>query len=472
MSNITSPNYRLSFFYILVLMISFIFSSLTTSTVQALVPKSKTFKHVNQGDLGYPEMEYGGGIYALNIYAHPFQLIFYGVGRDGFTLGLAMVTTRFQDLDSKFRWVWAANRGNPVHENSTLTFGTDGNLVLAEADGRVVWQTGTANKGVVDLKLLPNGNLVLVDKSGGFVWQSFNHPTDTLLVGQSLVSGGKLVSRSSDDSDEGHYSMVLENRKLGFYYNDNKNAPNNKSLLYDEMSLLEESSGEPIKETRVVKNVTFNHFYQEDTKKPRAHSHLLRLEFFNNAGDWGSTNLAQQKYNSSFSFLRLEPDGTLKVYTLYDVDIFFVPGQYFSPWEETYTYTSMCQLPEKCGSFGLCENNQCVACPTPNGLITTWNETCLPSKLPSCNINKGPSLQISYYKMVGVDHFSSRYEQGEGPMKVGECKKKCSKDCKCVAFFFNKDTSKCLLLTTQLSTLIKVINFDASSHLAFIKYQK
>ncbi|KAF5183213.1 hypothetical protein FRX31_027200 [Thalictrum thalictroides] len=30
---------------------------------------------------------------------------------------------------------------------------------------------------------------------------------------------------------------------------------------------------------------------------------------------------------------------------------------------------SECQLPEKCGNFGVCEDNQCVACPTPNGLM-------------------------------------------------------------------------------------------------------
>ncbi|KAI5333039.1 hypothetical protein L3X38_023169 [Prunus dulcis] len=47
--------------------------------------------------------------------------------------------------------VWDANRGNPVGENATLAFGTDGNLLLADADGRVAWQTDTANKDAVGL---------------------------------------------------------------------------------------------------------------------------------------------------------------------------------------------------------------------------------------------------------------------------------------------------------------------------------
>ncbi|KAB2615997.1 epidermis-specific secreted glycoprotein EP1-like [Pyrus ussuriensis x Pyrus communis] len=47
----------------------------------------------------------------------------------------------------------------PVGENAILTFGTNGNLVLAHANGKVAWQTNTADKGVVGFKLLPNGNM-------------------------------------------------------------------------------------------------------------------------------------------------------------------------------------------------------------------------------------------------------------------------------------------------------------------------
>ncbi|CAK7327660.1 unnamed protein product [Dovyalis caffra] len=61
-------------------------------------------------------------------------------------------------------------------------------------------------------------------------------------------------------------------------------------------------------------------------------------------------------------------DGNLRLYTYYDkVDI--------GAWEVTFTlfdrdssWESECQLPEKGGKFGLCEDNQCVACPSPNGL--------------------------------------------------------------------------------------------------------
>ncbi|KAI3876274.1 hypothetical protein MKX03_028504 [Papaver bracteatum] len=440
-----------------------IISSFISKTVEALVPKSKTFKYVNQGDLAYPAAEYGVPCRSTGVVNDPFYLMFYSTGATSegvnsytYSLGIAMTTRDFQDLGSPFRWVWAANRGKPVHENATLTFGVNGNLVLAESSGVVVWQTGTANKGVVELKLLRNGNLVLLNKNGGFVWQSFDHPSDALLVGQSLLQGGKLVN--------GRYSMVLEDRKLGFYYNNggaSKNKPN--GMIYNEIILQWDES----KVTGKLKKVTFDHLSEGTKQEPR--TDLLRLLYYNNTDAWGSIDLAQQKYNSTLSFLRLGSNGDLIIYTLYDVRRYYV-GQDFSPWELTYSSDSQCQLPDKCGSFGLCENNLCIACPTPNGL-KKWNKECKPSKVPSCSGKISTSDLIKntkYYKLENVDHFMSKYVK-EGPMKMDDCKKKCSEECKCVGFFYTKGSSMCLI-TTQLDTLIKG-NFDEpGSHLAFIKY--
>ncbi|PON73787.1 Bulb-type lectin domain containing protein [Trema orientale] len=102
--------------------------------------------------------------------------------------------------DSITRWFWPANFVQPVRENASLNFGTYGNLVLNDANGGLVWQTGTANKGVVWSNPLPNVNLVLHDSNNKFIWQSFDHPTRTLLIDQALTfsSSRVLVSRVSD----------------------------------------------------------------------------------------------------------------------------------------------------------------------------------------------------------------------------------------------------------------------------------
>ncbi|KAI3753683.1 hypothetical protein L2E82_25744 [Cichorium intybus] len=164
----------------LLLLLSF---QLLSSIFEAVVPASDTFTYVNEGDFGDYVIKYDADYRSLPPFSNPFQLCFYNTTPNAFTLALRMGTVRSESL---MRWVWEANRGNPVRENATLTFGTDGNLVLADADGRISWQTNTANKGVVGFQVLPIGNMVLHDGKGNFIWQSFDSPTDTLLVGQSL----------------------------------------------------------------------------------------------------------------------------------------------------------------------------------------------------------------------------------------------------------------------------------------------
>jgi hypothetical protein len=172
--------------------------------------------------------------------------------------------------------------------------------------------------------------------------------------------------------------------------------------------------------------------------------------------------LARPKYNSTLSFLRIGIDGSLKMYTYNNkVD--------YQAWEETYTLFSRdgfpegeCQLPERCGKFGLCEDSQCVACPLPSGLMG-WSKYCEPVKPPACG-----SKNFYYYKLEGVDHSMSKYGSGSGAMKEDDCGKKCSSDCKCLGYFYNKDTSKCWI-AYDLQTLTKVAN---STHVGYIKAPK
>ncbi|KAI3853652.1 hypothetical protein MKW98_025169 [Papaver atlanticum] len=423
------------------LFLSFMIILYHSSVADAVsVPTSKTFKFVD------------GVIRKLDaISNHPFSLQYYSNAANKYTLAVGM---GIGTSNSRLIWVWAANRGRPVGENAVLSFGRNGNLVLVDTDGRVAWQTRTANKGVVDIKLLPNGNLVLLNKNGGFVWQSFDYPSDTLLNGQGLRPGGsnnKLVSRLSETDDSpGPYSLVI-----------NGEGKSGIPMFYKS-----KFSSEPLKYADVLLD-----FFEE---------RLDNLTFYVNppTSDWGpdytnqlglhlqgETNIeglwVQPKYNSTLSLLQLGWDGNLHVYTYYE------KGYWNDAWDETFTYFASDQgrLPEKCGSFGICSKNQCVACPTPKGL-SIWSEDCKPPTLPSC---KTSTVNASYYLIEGVDHFLSTSNEGEGPMKIDDCKKKCSKDCKCAAVFYRKDTSKCLL-TNQLNTLTKVIGPSSKGHIAFIKY--
>ncbi|KAK8527482.1 hypothetical protein V6N13_085314 [Hibiscus sabdariffa] len=411
----------------------------------AVVPPSETFRFVNDGEFGPFVVEYGGDYRVISIGTAPFRLAFYNTTPNAFTLALRMATTRSESL---FRWVWEANRGNPVRENATFSLGTDGNLVLADADGRIAWQSNTANKGVVGFKLLPNGNMVLHDSSGKFVWQSFDHPTDTLLVGQSLRVGGatKLVSRASAQNNvDGAYSLVMEPKELVLQYK-GPNTP--KPLVYFRSSVW------PNTQDGTLQTVTLN---VEETNDGFAYDVLLDYTVANSSIGTGNLILTRPKYNSTLSFLRLGIDGNLRVFTYYDK----VDSQ---AWEETFTLFSRdsiwgteCELPERCGNFGVCEDNQCVACPSPNGLLG-WSRNCQPQKV-SCSPNN-----FSYYKLDGVNYFASQYNEGQG-IKESDCGRKCTSDCKCLGYFYHRETSKCCI-ANELKTLAKTSN---TSHVGYIK---
>ena len=62
--------------------------------------------------------------------------VYVSLPRQMHTLAIGMGTG---SPDSIIRWVWQANPQHPVHEEASPSFGPEGNLVLSQPDGRVIW---------------------------------------------------------------------------------------------------------------------------------------------------------------------------------------------------------------------------------------------------------------------------------------------------------------------------------------------
>ncbi|KAG5544906.1 hypothetical protein RHGRI_017384 [Rhododendron griersonianum] len=289
--------------------------------------------------------------------------------------------------------VWSANRDRPVEVNATLKLTGDGDLILEDADGDMVWSTNTGGKSVMGLRFTEFGNLVLFDSNNATVWQSFDHPTDSLLIGQKLVSnsGQKLIARtSSSDFSQGLFSLSVQRGSLFGYVEANPPLVYYKSNLERNQNFLNSE-----KEYVVFENGRFN----------------------------GQTFAL----GSTAQFMRLEPDGHLKVYE----------------WVQSEWKTMADLLTSRFGDCGY---------PTYTRLVELKN--------------------ISYFT------FNWRHLYNELDEKTGleDCKNACLRNCSCKAALF-VDTSYyypatrgCMLLSEVFSLIDDERGSDNTS--IFLKVPK
>ncbi|CAL5360727.1 unnamed protein product [Camellia sinensis] len=115
---------------------------------------------------------------------------------------LSMVAGRVQG-----KFVWVANRGNPLRGN--LSISHNGNLVLTDYNGISITinDAQLASSGNTSATLLDTGNLILTEGSR-IVWQSFDYPSDTWLPGMKL--GLFNVSSSGQQRNQYLTSWVSE----------------------------------------------------------------------------------------------------------------------------------------------------------------------------------------------------------------------------------------------------------------------
>lgn len=327
--------------------------------------------------------------------------------------------------------VWSANRNKPVRFNATLGFTEHGDLILAEDDGSLVWSTNTGGKSVSGLNLTEEGNLVLFDRDNTTVWQSFDHPTDTLLLGQNLALGKKLIANVSPSNwSEGAFTLDAQRDALYAYTDLNPRQSYYWSSLY--------------------------------------WSTTPHLRFQN-----GSFNgLSIPPASSPAQYMKLESDGHLRVYQ-------WVVGN-DTDWNEVADlltpYGGYCGYPLACGKYGICSNGQC-SCPLGEAKNATSlfrqenyrqpNQGCSPITPISCNYAPYHSLlelqntcysNSSQYNIVVEPQntcysYWSVYEEKE----LEDCKKACLHNCSCKAFMFRYESNKhgCLLLSDVLTLVIQ-----------------
>ncbi|XP_047319051.1 G-type lectin S-receptor-like serine/threonine-protein kinase At1g11300 [Impatiens glandulifera] len=123
----------------------------------------------------------------------------------------------------KLTVVWVANKDKPLNDSSgLLTISKDGNLVVLNGKKDVLWSSNVSYKASAintSALLQDSGNLILQDASSGkAIWQSFEHVSNSFLVGMRLSvnmnsNKDEIKStswRSNEDPSFGVFTMGMD----------------------------------------------------------------------------------------------------------------------------------------------------------------------------------------------------------------------------------------------------------------------
>ncbi|XP_021641210.2 G-type lectin S-receptor-like serine/threonine-protein kinase LECRK3 [Hevea brasiliensis] len=169
-----------------------------------------------------------------------FAFGFYPKG-DGFAVGIWFAKIQQKTV------IWTANRDDPPLPNDvTLSWSSDGRLILQLNQGQQI-PIAEGSQPAFSASMLDSGNFVLYDSESRIIWQSFDVPTDSILPGQRLLAGKKLVSSiSNTNKSSGRFQLIMQTdgnlvqypveyaeKDYAYWHSDTYTAGENVSLNLD-----------------------------------------------------------------------------------------------------------------------------------------------------------------------------------------------------------------------------------------------
>ncbi|TVU26920.1 hypothetical protein EJB05_29493, partial [Eragrostis curvula] len=380
--------------------------------------------------------------------AAPFEPVLYAPNR-AFALGFLRVGAASLDLavvhlPSSFP-LWRATpaRMGDWSRAATLTF--DAGLVLTADDGPehgvgVLWRT--LNTVGDTVALLNSSNLVVrrYDGEDGPTWQSFDHPSDTLVLGQNFTaSSPPLISANHRFALRlGRTYMALT---VEFYGGGRATTP-----TYWQHTALEAEAQAPENATqpaqvygRLDARGFFGLYLAAGGKEERVD--VLSFDTFAQNVTTGGGAL--------FRRMTLDDDGNLRAYYWTDESKAWTP--------EYKAISERCELPTSCGAYGLCVPGeaqcQCLANTTTSTAATTTS--------PPCGAEETADLcssdDVGDFDVVRRTRVSVAYKE-ELPFATNktaaECEAACAGNCSCWGALFNGASGYCYLLDFPVETML------------------
>ncbi|KAJ1262467.1 hypothetical protein BS78_09G110000 [Paspalum vaginatum] len=311
--------------------------------------------------------------------------------------------------------IWSANPERPVHaRRSAMTIHKDGNMVLTDYDGTIVWQADGNFTDVQHAQILNTGNLVIKDSRGNNIWQSFDSPTDTFLPTQYITATTKLVP-TTQSHDPGNYMFRFSDLSI-------------LSLIYNVPQVSDIYWPDPDQS-----------IYQDG----RNQYNSTRLGILDNSGTLASSDFADgQPLVASDAGptikrrLTLDPDGNLRLYSLNDSD---------GLWSISMVAMSQpCNIHGLCGPNGICHYSPKPTCSCPPGYVvrnpSNWSDGCTAIVNVTCDHYDHKSMK--FVKLPNTDFWGSD-QQHLLSISFQTCRNICISDCTCKGFQYQEGTGSC-----------------------------
>ncbi|KAI5063671.1 hypothetical protein GOP47_0022218 [Adiantum capillus-veneris] len=352
-----------------------------------------------------------------------------------------------------------------VGSNCNLTLRWDGVLAFdliptASSTSRVVaWQTPTAGLSVQNLTLQDDGNLVLVDDSGGILWQSFEYFHHLFLIpsGMRFLQNITLYDRVvlyADFSMPGCYALRMGSQgRLEMFTRANM-------YVYHSIGINTSASGNNTIANYVVINQDIEFYSSQGTLMGTVAHNVLDNDPLPNP-----TNLTGSALFRDGNLMMNHPSpANLNKH----------------PWYYNSSISGFCDFPLACGEYGLC-NEATRECSCPPGFQRSFTMpacTATDEKTSKCSC---PQKYLSMPKLsstcIPVDSAYSLhpinvsfYPQPSAVRVASQaaCRNLCAENASCNAALFDSNRSSCACFPILYTVALPSHN-KATGQVMFLK---
>ncbi|MCO5551873.1 hypothetical protein L7F22_005379 [Adiantum nelumboides] len=359
--------------------------------------------------------------------------------------------------------IWTFNTvPEPLHgSDCTLNLRTDGVLALqltpsASSSPIVAWQTPTASLRVQNLTLQDDGNLVLVNDSGGIVWQSFSYFQHLFMIPSGMrflqdMTMYDRVSLYSDYSTPGCYVLQMGSQgRLQMFTRANM-------YVYHTIGINISTGRENANYIIINQDIEF--YSSQGT---------LMGTVTHNVFDGDPLPKANNLTGSA-----LFKDGNLLINRPSSSN----PNHHL--WYYNSSISGFCDFPLVCGEYGLC-NEATKECSCPAGFELT-------STTPACTVQDEPTRKCSCPEEFQMPKFNSTcipvdsayslspinvsfYPQPSAVRVSSQkaCRTLCAENASCNAALFDSNSSSCALFSLLYTVALPSQN-KATGQVMFLK---